>query len=447
MKGTCVIKIFVTFIFLNCALLTAETTKDFSVIAKKTLNDTWARIIQHNFEDNSANEKWQKIYKKACPEILKSRNPRELVRSINVMIEELGQSHIHLIPPVSRKAKKALSLQVKSRRAKAHSSSNKQETGRNKAGIKKSDTLKGKAAGVGLRTCVADGKLCVLNVTPNSPATSAGIKMGDIIHSIHGFQFDLSKYTDLPWDMMADSMLTGNYGTKVSLEFANSNGNIQKKILERRSVHGSWIRLGVMPKISGIVEYKILEGDIGYIYITPCFPQQIIQMHTIITKKLMNCKGLIIDLRNNPGGMMMMAQGMAGWVSDKELDMGKMKTRETPLLLKSYPQEGAYTGPLAIIVNGGTFSTAEVFAAGIQDNKRGKVFGETTGGKCLPSLFFVLSTGYRLQTVFGDYIRSNGKRVEVKGVKPDVSVSAKHKDLLLGIDTARETARKWLEKQ
>ncbi len=440
------IKVFIVLLFFSCVVLSAEAQEDFSAIAEKTLNETWARIIKHNFEDKSANEKWQNIYKEARPGILKSRNSNELVRSINIMIAKFGQSHIQLMPPVSRKVKKAISLQLKTRSDKASLSVDVQKNVSGKAEKAKSEPMRGKAAGIGLRTCMADDKLCVLNVVPDSPAASAGVKMGDIIHSIHGFKFDLSKYTDLPWDMMADGMLTGNYGTRVSLELADPKGELQKRSLDRKAVQGSWIRFGAMPKISGIVEYEILKGNIGYIYMTPCFPQQIIQMHKIITDKLKNCKGLIIDLRNNPGGMITMAQGMAGWLSDKELDMGKMKTRNCPLQLKSYPQESAYIGPLAVIVNGGTFSTAEVFAAGMQDNKRAKIFGETTGGKCLPSVFFVLSTGYRLQTVFGDFIRINGERIEEKGVKPDVPVMSKHKDLLSGIDTVRETARKWLDK-
>jgi len=417
---------------------------EFSITAEKTLDETWARIIKHNFSDNRVGKKWQNIYTNSRPVILKSRTPHELITSINQMINKLGQSHIHLMQPISRSAKKAIQLQSKTR--ENNSQSNKQESAsENKT--KTLDIMKGKPADPGLRLCVADNKLCVLSVKKGSSSDVAGVKMGERISSIHGFKFDLTKHTDFPWDMMAEDMLTGTYNRKVPITIIDKQGVSKKIIIKRTSLAGKWIRIGAMLKISGKVEYKILKGNIGYIFMTPCFPQQLIQMHRIIRKQLKNCRGLIIDVRNNPGGMMLIAQGMAGWLSDKELKMGTMKTQKFPLQLKSYPQKGAFKGPLAVLINRGTFSTAEVFAAGIKDNKRGKLFGETTGGKCLPSVFFVLSTGYRLQTVFGDFVRINGKRIEHNGVEPNISLLPKQKDLLSGIDTVSEAARKWLIKQ
>jgi carboxyl-terminal processing protease len=422
-----------------------DSSQDFSIIAEKTLSETWARILKHNFSENSADEKWDKIYKEMRPDILKSRNPRELISLINKMISRLGQSHIHLMPPMSRSAKKAIKLQLETRKSVPASG----EEGK-VAAAKKKDPLsakRGKPADPGLRLTAAGDKLCVLDVTEGSSAASAGVRMGDVISSIHGFKFDLSKYSDIPWEMMADGMLTGNYGTKVPVNILDEGGVSRDLTLERKCITGDWIRLGVMPKISGKVEYKILKGGIGYIFITPCFPRQVMQMQKIIKTKLKECRGLVIDVRGNPGGMMLMAQGMAGWLTDKELKMGTMKTREYPLQLQSYPQKRAFKGPLAVLINKGTFSTAEVFAAGIKVNKRGRLFGETTGGKCLPSLFFVLSTGYRLQTVFGDFVRINGKRIERLGVDPDVPVLSKQEDLVSGIDTVCEAARKWLMTQ
>lgn len=436
--------IFFTITAFACFSLPAENavsnSEDFSVIAEKTLDETWSLIIKRNFKDKSSDESWLKIYNDARPGILNSKNSGELLSKINGMISKLGQSHMALLPPVSSSAKKALTIQRHNRNSSGGSSNT-----HSKKVSQHRTSLSHNAAGVGLRTCVVDNKLCVLSVSSGSSADAAGIKMGDVITSIHGFHFDLSSYTDYPWDMIADSMLNGTYGSSVKVGFYKRDGEVIQE-LKRTLIYGPWIKVGAMPKISGIVESKILPGNVGYIYLSPCFPQQVIKMHQVITGKLEGCRGIIIDLRNNPGGIMFMAPGMAGWLSDKELEMGRMETRECSLKLKAYPQQSAFTGPLAVLINHGTFSTAEVFAAGIQDNGRGKIFGETSGGKCLPSLFFLLSTEYRLQTVFGDFTRINGKRIEGKGVKADVPVSMCYSELSAGKDSVCEAARLWILK-
>lgn len=421
-----------------------KSTDQFRKISEKTLEETWQALLKHHYDSNSSKE-WQEIYETSRPEILKSRNNREIALSINKMLSRLGQSHIHLLPPVSRSVKKAIVFQKKSRDTKPNESKSTPEKIDNPEVKKESSNIhKGKAADPGLRLCVADDKICILEVCKASPAGDAGLRIGDVVSEIYGLKFDLSQYSDCPWDVIAEGMLMGNYGTSVPLTVVDREGNSRKISLKRKSLYGPWIKMGVMPKIAGKVEHKILEGNIGYIYLTPCFPQQIIKMQKLLSNELKDCKALIVDVRNNPGGMMFMAQGMAGWISDQQLEMGTMKTREFPLQLKSSPQESAFTGPLAVIVNKGTFSTAEVFAAGMQDNKRAKVFGETTGGQCLPSIFLALSTGFRLQTIFGDFERMNGERIEKKGVVPDFKVKQKHEDLRSGIDTACEAARKYL---
>ena len=426
--------ILILFIECFCINLFAKAVNDddFSVIASKTLSETWSNIIKYNFSEEKTSSKWKKIYEDSKEGILKSKNPRELVSSINKMIQQLGQSHIHLLPPMSKKAQKVILLQKMSRK---HVAEHKEDS-----------KNKGKAADVGLRLCVADGKLCVLDVEKNSPADKAGIKTGDVILAIQGLKIDVSQYSDYPWDIMVEDLLLGNYNTKVSLSVLNPSGKIKNVTLKRDYLLGDWVQFGVLPKIAGKVQYQILEGNIGYIYVTPCFPKQIVEMKEIILNKLNKCNGLIVDVRNNPGGMMMMAAGMAGWLTHKKVKFGKMKSQSFTLNIESTPQPNAFSGPLAVLIDDGVYSTAEVFAAGLQDNNCGKLFGKKTGAQCLPSAFICLSTGYRLQTVFGDYTRKNNKPIEKLGVTPDVVVEESSDKLAAGIDVVKESARQWLLK-
>lgn len=413
---------------------------DFQKIAEKTLAETWNNILNNNYDTNRKNGEWEKILHKNQPLILKSTSNTELLASINLMIEELEQSHIRLFPPMSRREKKAIEVQQKTRKYSKDSSAS--------LAKKRDKREKNQPADPGLRLCVADGKVLVLDVRKKSPADNARIKMGDEIISIYGLKVETSINTDSPWDAIIENMLAGNRGTIVSIKIRNRKGKIEHLKLKREQIPGSrWIRLGAMPKFSGKVEHKLLKDNIGYIFFSPCFPQQIVEMNRLIRHDFKDVKGLILDVRNNPGGMMLVPQGIAGWVSEKKLNFGKMIMRGMPLKLESYPQESAFTGPLAILMNKGTGSAAEVFAAGMQDNKRAELFGEKTSGKCLPSMFLILSTGFRLQTVFGKFIRFNGKPIEKKGVIPNFSLPQKKEDLISGIDSVREAARKYLLKQ
>jgi carboxyl-terminal processing protease len=100
-----------------------------------------------------------------------------------------------------------------------------------------------------------------------------------------------------------------------------------------------------------------------------------------------------------------------------------------------------------VLIDKNSYSSAEIFAAAMQDGKAAKLFGSTTSGKCLPSQFLKLKSGFRLQTIFGDYIRPNGKRIERLGVKPDCPVTLSAAELHSGIDNVVEKARKYLQEK
>jgi len=260
--------------------VSAEENKpadNFSQIAEKTLEETWKTLLKHHYDENSSKE-WNEIYESSRPEILKSCNNREIRNSINKMLSRLGQSHIHLLPPVGRSVKKAIILQQESRnKTPEEIKSPSDNDGATDPENEDSKINRGKAADPGLRLCVADDKICILDVAEASSAGKAGLKAGDVVSEIYGLRFDLSQYSDCPWDVIAEGMLLGNYGTTVPLTVEDREGKSRKISLKRKTVYGPWVKMGVMPKIAGKVEHKILEGNIGYIYLTPCFPQQIIK--------------------------------------------------------------------------------------------------------------------------------------------------------------------------
>jgi carboxyl-terminal processing protease len=157
-------------------------------------------------------------------------------------------------------------------------------------------------------------------------------------------------------------------------------------------------------------------------------------------------KGFIIDLRGNPGGVGAMAMGAAGWfTSQRGLKLGTMSMRGNTLNFVVFPRPNATNAPLAVLVDGCSASTSEIFAGGMQDLKRAKIFGSATAGAALPSVFTRLPNGDGFQYVVANYISQGGKPLEGLGVVPDEIVRPTQNGLLAGKDEAMERAVEWIK--
>jgi carboxyl-terminal processing protease len=401
----------------------------FSKRATTVLDEVWANIKKNHFDRDFEKKYHAGIYNKYLPEIEKAGNDTRLAEILNRMVKEFGQSHIQALPPANEAEIMALRAAEK----------NAEEAPLN--------TQEDVPADIGIMPCIAEGKLCVLRTVKGSPGDAAGIKAGDCIISVNGLKLDPSVKSYIPWDTLTSFMLAGMPESKVSLVTANSNGIEKEYHLTRKPNGFSWFKFGAMPRTYGAFYAEELPGNIGYVHLTAFFPEQISSFIKAVAGKLRNVRGLIIDMRNNVGGVIILPQWLAGWSCPQVIKMGKLQLKETALTPSSYPQRQCFKGPVALLINEGSASAAEIFAASMQDAKAAVLFGSTTSGKCLPSQFLRLPSGFRLQTIFGDYERENGKRVEHLGVTPDVPVSLKLSDLRNNIDTVRAAAAKYLEQK
>jgi len=160
------------------------------------------------------------------------------------------------------------------------------------------------------------------------------------------------------------------------------------------------------------------------------------------------CDGLIIDLRGNPGGIGGMAMGMAGWLVDKPNQrLGTMYMRDATLNFVINPRAEVFAGPVAILVDGGSASTSEIFAEGLKDLGRARVFGTKTAAAALPSIFERLPNGDGFQYATANYISEGGKALEGIGVTPDVEVKLTREGLLAGHDAVLDAALEWIRKK
>jgi len=155
--------------------------------------------------------------------------------------------------------------------------------------------------------------------------------------------------------------------------------------------------------------------------------------------------GLVIDLRGNVGGIGVMASGISGWLSDRQFLLGTMHLRQGHIGFSVAPQAGAFLGPVAVLVDSGSASTSEIMAAGLQEAGRVRVFGESSPGAALPSLFKALPTGDLFQYAVADMQTPGGVLIEGRGVAPDEPVIRTIADLAAGRDPVVDAAKTWLE--
>jgi C-terminal peptidase prc len=405
--------------------------------AKQVLNEVWNEVSRRHFDKNFK-QQHQKLYKKFEPVILKCRDDKKLSREINKLLRALKQSHIALMPPVSASFSKAMST------IRKNTAPNKSKK---RGSRKKTAPPLDLPADTGITLSQSNNQICVTRIRKNSPAAKAGIKMGDVILAINKIVLHPEKKLYVGWPLIARALLSGQPGSKVTISILDGK-DIKRTVILTRQVNGErWFKLGVLPRSYSDFYATILPGKIGYIQFNEFSTPMLLHFRKAITGKLRNIKALIIDMRENIGGMLMYPPWLAAWCCPETVPFGKLVIRSTTLQPKSFPQAKCFRGPLAILINNYSYSCAEIFAAGMQDAKKARLFGTTTSGKCLPSMFFKLHSGFRLQTVMGNIVRVNGKGIERIGVKPDKKVILSIESLRKGQDNVIETARRYLLKQ
>jgi carboxyl-terminal processing protease len=187
---------------------------------------------------------------------------------------------------------------------------------------------------------------------------------------------------------------------------------------------GTLVRFGNLPEMRLVFESRKLPSGAGYIRFNEFLePATIMPQIQAAVKTFSNAPGIILDLRGNPGGIGIMAMGVAGFFIDKDgQKLGEMKTRTTTLNFVIFPRPEVYSGPLAILLDRNSASTTEILAGGLQDLGRARIFGTRSAGAALPSDIIRLPNGDGFQYAQASYTSVNGKTLEGNGVTPDVVV-------------------------
>jgi carboxyl-terminal processing protease len=267
----------------------------------------------------------------------------------------------------------------------------------------------GKFGGLGIEITIKDGLLTVVTPIEDTPAWKAGVKAGDRIVKIDNEITRDMTLTD------AVKKMRGKPGEAVALSILRES---EKKILEFKIVRD-------IIKIKDIKEARILEDGIGYIRLVEFrenTPQDINSVLENLTKSSMNA--LILDLRNNPGGLL----DAAVKVAERFIPKGKVvvytKGRQPSQNLEfiSRASHPITNLPMVVLINEGSASGSEIVAACLQDYKRAIILGTKSFGKGSVQTIIPLSDGSALRLTTSKYFTPLGKVIHEKGVMPDIVV-------------------------
>ena len=244
--------------------------------------------------------------------------------------------------------------------------------------------------------------------------------------------------------------LDGKPGESVTVEFLDGANQRVAKSLTEGKPRGELSQFGYLyPMHVWFDSSKVGPGDIGYVKFNMFLdPTHVMNLFGEAVEACKTCRGFIIDLRGNPGGIGAMAMGMAGWFIDQpDQRLGTLYMRDTTLKFVVNPRVYTFAGPLAILVDGASASTSEILAGGLKDLGRARIFGTHTAAAALPSVFEMLPNGDGFQYAIANYISEGGKPLEGLGVTPDVETPLTRQALLAGKDPALDAATKWITNQ
>ncbi len=297
----------------------------------------------------------------------------------------------------------------------------------------------GKFGGIGIEIGTEDGFIKVVTPIDETPAAKAGFRPGDLITKVDG------ESTRGLTTTKAVELMRGVPGTKVKLEvFRKDDRSTQTYTLTREQI-----------KIQG-VKAKLIEPGISFVRVRMFNETTVTDVAKVLAEQHTQSplKGVVLDLRNNPGGLLDAAVGLSAMFLPKDALVvyteGRMEGSRTKYMASKefYSRRGGdslanapeilKTVPVVVLINGGAASASEIVAGALQDHKRATVMGTTTFGKGSVQNIIPLSqtTGVKLTT--SRYFTPNGRSIQGTGIEPDVLIDQLTSDGVMSPRLQRE---------
>lgn len=396
--------------------------------AQKQLNlasfeTVWTTIRDKHWDKNPGGLDWQAVHEEFRPKIEKTETIEDARAVIREMLGRLHQSHFAILPF-------AIYQTIEN--------------------IEEGDGTPG------FDVRAIDGRAIVTEVAPGSIAANAGVKAGWEVASAAGKDLapmiaqlgSVPDLHELALQRAVMARITGPQGATRRFIFVDGANASRTLDLLLAAPRGEMAPFGNLPPQHVWFESKKLDNT-GYVRFNMFLDLvRVITSFGNAVEACQQCDGMIIDLRGNPGGIGGMAMGMAGWLVDKPGQrLGTMYMRGATLNFVINPRAGTFNGPVAVLVDGSSASTSEIFAGGLKDLGRARIFGTRTAAAALPSVIAKLPNGDGFQYAIANYISEGGQPLEGNGVTPDVEVKLTREALLAGHDPVIDAALDWIQKR
>jgi carboxyl-terminal processing protease len=268
----------------------------------------------------------------------------------------------------------------------------------------------GQYSGVGIEVSMEDDQVVVVSPFEGSPAAAAGIRSGDVIATIDGVPVNTTALAD------TIGRMRGKEGTTVTIGILREGSSEPLQFILKRS------RVELRS-----IKAELLEPGMGYVRISQFSETTgddlIAALKDLRKRNGASLKGLVLDMRNNPGGVLEAAVSVA----DAFLDSGiivtaKGRTPESKFEMDATPGDALDGAPIVVLVNGGSASAAEIVAGALKDHHRAKLMGRTTFGKGSVQTVMPLSGDRAIKLTTSLYYTPSGVSINHRGIAPDIEL-------------------------
>ncbi|WP_300730962.1 S41 family peptidase [Pseudomonas sp.] len=273
------------------------------------------------------------------------------------------------------------------------------------------ESTSGEFGGLGIEVGSEDGNIKIVSPIDDTPASKAGIQAGDFIVKINGQPTRGLSMTE------AVDKMRGKVGQKITLTLVRNGGTPFDVTLTRANIQVKSVKA------------QLLEDGYGYIRITQFQVKTGDEVAAALAKLRREngnkrLKGIILDLRNNPGGVLQSAVEVVDHFINKGLIVyTKGRIANSELRFSATGKDLSEGVPLVVLINGGSASASEIVAGALQDQKRGVVMGTTSFGKGSVQTVLPLNNDRALKITTALYFTPNGRSIQAQGIVPDIEVS------------------------
>jgi carboxyl-terminal processing protease len=263
----------------------------------------------------------------------------------------------------------------------------------------------GEFGGLGITVGMKNGALTVIAPIEGTPAYKVGIQSGDIILKIND-QSTMNMAID-----EAVNLMRGKPKTKIDLTIV-------------RKTESKPLKVSIIREIINIqsVYAKELDGGIAYIRVTS-FDKKVVDSVKKELEKVKDVKGIVLDLRNNPGGLLDQAVGLVDMFVEKGIIVSQKGRIQGENLVYNASGDAKYKNiPMTVLINGGSASASEIVSGSLQDNKRAVVVGEKSFGKGSVQVVMPIDKTDAIRLTIARYYLPSGRTIQAVGVTPDVPV-------------------------